>query len=271
MFDVHSHSTCSDGTETPSAVVEIAKARGLGLFALTDHDSISGVPEAMKRANEIDLPLLTGCEMEASFYDKLHLLCLGMDISDPGFLRLVERQREYRLERNEKLDKKLCSLGFDISRVLNTESDCVTRAHYARALVDAGYADDMNQAFDRILGRGACAYVSQERLSPKQVISATKNAGGVVVLAHPMQMRCEAAPMVKELVEAGIWGIEAHYYNATEGEIRRFTSLARAYGLYVTCGSDYHGADRPEAVIGECYRDNYELKRTEHELMRRFF
>ena len=91
------------------------------------------------------------------------------------------------------------------------------------------------------------------------------------MLAHPMQMRCEAAPMVKELVEAGIWGIEAHYYNATEGEIRRFTSLARAYGLYVTCGSDYHGADRPEAVIGECYRDNYELKRTEQELMRKFF
>lgn len=271
MFDVHSHSTCSDGTETPAEVVDIAKARGLGLFALTDHDSIAGVSEALRRAEEVDLPLLTGCEMEASFRDKLHLLCLGMDIYDSNFVRMVERQREYRLERNEKLNKRLRSLGFDISDVLNTDSDCVTRAHYARAMVDAGYAENMNQAYERFLGKGACAYVHQERLSPEQVITATKNAGGVVVLAHPMQTHCEAAPMVKELADAGIWGVEAHYYNASEDEIRCFTSLARAYGLYVTCGSDYHGADRPEAIIGECYRDNYELKRTEQELMRRFF
>ena len=271
MFDLHSHSVYSDGTETPSKVVDIAKESGLSLFALTDHDSIAGVKEAIVRAKEVSLNLLTGCEMEVSFYAVLHLLCLGMDIDDPGFKRVIERQREYRLERNDKLTKLLYSLGYDVAPALNTDCDCVTRAHFAAALVRLGYASSMNDAYRRILGQGCPGYVKQERLSPKEVIDCTKNAGGIVVLAHPMQMKCEPAPMVDELVSLGIWGIEAHYYNATPGETRLFTSLGKAHGLNITCGSDFHGSTRPEAVIGGCYDGCDELKRTEEKLYRLFF
>ncbi len=270
MFDLHSHSTCSDGSECPAAVVDIAAAKGLDLFALTDHDSVAGVPEALKRAQAVGLPMLSGAEMEASFYATLHLLCIGMDITDPGFAAMVARQREFRLERNAKLEAKLDSLGMNISGLIDEESDCVTRAHYARALVLAGFAKDMNDAYDRILGRSGMAYIQQERLSPKQVISAARDAGGIVVLAHPMQMHCAAAPMIRELAELGIWGVEAHYYNATIGQTRQFTALARANDLFVTCGSDFHGEDRPAAVIGGCYIENDELKRTRDELNRRF-
>lgn len=270
MFDLHSHSKCSDGSDTPSVVVEAAKAKGLDLFALTDHDSVAGVNEAFKRAGELGLPMLSGAEMEAAYPATLHLLCLGMDICEAGFAALVERQREFRLERNAELTKKLRLLGMDVSELIGSDSDCITRAHYARALVERGFAASMNDAYDRILGKNGVAYVKQERLRPEQVINATRSAGGVVVLAHPMQMRCEAAPMVRELTEYGIWGIEAHYYCATPGETKQFTSLARANNLFVTCGSDYHGKDRPAAVIGGCYEDNEELRRTRDELNRIF-
>ncbi len=270
MFDIHSHSTCSDGTNTPSEVVDIAKQKGLDLFALTDHDSIAGVDEAMLRAKTVGLNILTGCEMEANFYDKLHILCLGMDLNAPCFKKLISAQRGFRLERNSNLDKKLRSLSLDVSQYLNTDSDSVTRAHYAKAMVDAGYVKDLNEAYDRYLARGAVAYVPQERFSPRQVIDATTSAGGVCVLAHPMQMHCESAPMVRRLVDDGIWGIEAYYYNATPGEIVLFSSLAHTYNLFVTCGSDYHGINRPEAVIGKCFRNVDDLIRTEEELRSRF-
>lgn len=270
MFDLHSHSICSDGSEKPSDVVDIAKSSGLDLFALTDHDSVAGVEDALTRAQGVGIPMLSGAEMEAEYPVTLHLLCLGMDITDAGFDALVKRQKEFRTERNLKLTRKLRSIGMDVTEQINSESDCITRAHYARALVVGGFAQSMNDAYSRILGKSGLAYIKQERLSPEQIISATRNAGGIVVLAHPMKMNCEALPMVHELAEKGIWGIEAHYYCATPGETVRFTSLARENGLYVTCGSDYHGKDRPTAVIGGCYEDNYELKRTRAELNRIF-
>lgn len=271
MFDIHSHSTCSDGTNTPSEVVDIAKEKGLDLFSLTDHDSIAGVAEATLRAKSVGLRLISGCEMEAEFYDKLHLLCLGMDINEPCFQKMIHAQREFRLERNHNLDKKLRSLSLDVSNYLNTDSDSVTRAHYAKAMVDAGYVSDLNEAYDRYLARDALAYVHQRRFPPRQVIDATVSAGGICVLAHPMQMHCEPAPMVRRLVDDGIWGIEAYYYNATPGETVLFSSLAHTYNLFVTCGSDYHGINRPEAVIGKCYRNTDDLIRTEEELRLRFF
>lgn len=270
MFDLHIHSICSDGSETPAAVADMAKQSGLELFALTDHDSIQGVPEAAARANEIGLNMLSGAEMEASYPATLHLLCLGMDITEPGFIGMIERQREYRLERNVKLSERLAALGMDVSSALKAESDSVTRAHYARALVELGYAADMNDAYARILGSGCPAYIKQERLGPAEVVKRTRDAGGVVVLAHPMKMRCEPSRMVAELSELGLWGIEAHYYSATPGEIQQFSALGRAHGLFITCGSDFHGRDRPLAVMGGCCGGCDELKRSREELNRLF-
>lgn len=270
MFDLHSHSNCSDGSETPESVVDLAKAAGLELFALTDHDCIEGVNPAMRYAKSVGLNMLTGVEMEASYSDILHILGLGMDIDDPAFVSLVAKQKAYREERNHKLDEKLCSLGMDVSGTLNRDAYCTTRANYAQALVAASFASNLDDAFDRILGRGCPAYIRQEHPSAQEIISTIHRAGGVAVIAHPMMMKCNPAALIADMARLGIWGVEAYHSTATAGESVVFSSLARTHGLYVTCGSDFHGSSRPDVKIGGYYRDCDELKRTQQELKRLF-
>lgn len=270
MFDLHSHSICSDGSESPTGVVDIAIEAGLDLFALTDHDCTSGVSEAMEYASSLGLPMLTGAEMEAEYPATLHLLTIGMNINNSEFKKLVKKQTQFRDERNEKLEKLLNSLGMDVHPVLNTQSSCITRAHYAKALVDLGFANSMNDAFTRILGNNGKAYVKQQRLKPNEIINATLNAGGIVVLAHPMLMKYNSADLIDEMKKFGVWGVEAYYYASSHGKTRLFSSLARSHDLYITCGSDFHGADRPKAKIGCCYKECEDLIKTREELNRLF-
>ncbi|MCH5278335.1 MAG: PHP domain-containing protein [Christensenellaceae bacterium] len=270
MFDLHSHSICSDGSETPEAVVSIALKAGADLFALTDHDCVDGVDAAMRHAANIGLPMLTGTETEAEYHSTLHILGLGMDIHEFGFEKLMKKQEQCREERNEKLEKRLREVGMDVSPTLERSMFCTTRANFAAALVKAGYAADMDDAFNRIVGKGGIAYIKQEHPSPKEIISAINNAGGVAVAAHPMKMQCDPRALIAELAELGLWGVEAYYYSATPGETRLFSSLARQHGLFVTCGSDFHGSRRPAAKIGCCYKECDDLKRTRAAINKRF-
>lgn len=270
MFDLHSHSICSDGSETPEAVIDIAFNAGADLFALTDHDCVGGVGSALRHAAKIGLSMLTGTETEAEYPSTLHILGLGMDINEVGLVKLMKTQEQYREDRNAKLEKKLREVGMDVSSVLERSAFCTTRANYAAALVKAGYALDMNDAFNRIVGRDGIAYIKQEHPSTKEIITAINNAGGVAVVAHPMKMQCDHRTLIAELAEFGLWGVEAYYPSATPGETRLFSSLARQFGLFVTCGSDFHGSRRPDAKIGCCYRECDDLKRTREELNKRF-
>ena len=144
------------------------------------------------------------------------------------------------------------------------------RAHYAAALVEAGYAVDMNDAFNRLLGKNGIAYVKQEHPSAKEIISTINDAGGVCIVAHPMKTKCDANELINELAGLGLWGVEACYSTATEGETLLFTALAHEHGLFVTCGSDFHGKKRPNVSIGDGFRPCRELERTREELHRRF-
>lgn len=266
MFDLHSHSYYSDGSDSPQTVLTLAKQAGADLFALTDHDCAAGIPEAVKSAEEISLNFLPGIEIQAEYPEKLHILGLGMDIEDPQFVKLTEKLQLYREERNRNLDKRLKELGMDVSGVLKKGVFCTSRVNYAQALVEMGFASDISDAFRRIVGRHGAAAVSCRHPSIKEVLSTIQNAGGIAVLAHPMNMKCDHAALIAELKKSGLWGVEAYYYSASPEETRFFSSLAAKNGLYITCGSDYHGKRRPLASIGCCYRDSEQLKRTREKL-----
>ena len=268
MFDLHSHSYYSDGSDSPEAVLKLAKQAGADLFALTDHDCSAGIPEAVKYAGEISLNFLPGIEIQAEYPEKLHILGLGMDIEDPRFVKLTEKLQIYREERNRNLDKRLKELGMDVSGVLKEGIFCTSRVNYAQALVEMGFAADISDAFRRIIGKNGTAAVSCRHPSMEEVLNTVRKAGGIAVLAHPMNMKCDHDALIAELKQLGLWGIEAYYYSASKEETQFFSSLAAKNGLYITCGSDYHGKRRPLASIGCCYEDSDVLKRTREEINR---
>ena len=271
MFDLHTHSYCSDGTDAPELVAEKAAQLGCTLFALTDHDTMNGVAAAKARAAELSLPFLTGCEIEAKYEDTLHILALGVDGENPALCELLARKEQNRIDRNRRLGERLAELGMDVSSALVESRGSTTRANYASALVELGFAKDLADAFDRILKRGRPGYVPQEHPSPEEVIGTIRQAGGVAVIAHPMKMdKCDPGRLIADMARLGCWGVEAFYSTATEGQTRLFASLAREHGLFVTCGSDYHGERRAYAPLGGAWRDCAELRRTEAWLLRRF-
>lgn len=271
MYDLHTHSRCSDGSESPEHVAELAKAAGIELLALTDHDCVRGVPAALSRAAQLGLRMLPGVEAEADYADTLHILGIGQNIDAPCFQKLLAEQAALREERNRLLEIKLRKMGMDVSDYL-IRSESTTRANYAAALAAAGHAENITDAFRRILNSDALADIKQKHPSPQAVIDAVAGAGGAAILAHPMLMKkCDPHELVRDLADKGIWGVEAFYGAATEGEARLFSSLSREFGLFATCGSDFHGKSRPNAPIGSGWRSCAQLEAALSELCRRFF
>lgn len=199
MYDLHTHSRCSDGSESPEHVAELAKAAGIELLALTDHDCVRGVPAALSRAAQLGLRMLPGVEAEADYADTLHILGIGQDINAPCFQKLLAEQTALREERNRLLEIKLRKMGMDVSDYL-IRSESTTRANYAAALTAAGHAENTADAFRRILNRDALADIKQKHPSPQAVIDAVTGAGGAAILAHPMLMKkCDPHELVRDL------------------------------------------------------------------------
>lgn len=263
MFDIHIHSCCSDGSETPERIAQLAKDAGASLFALTDHDCVSGVERAQRRATELGIDMLPGAELEAEYPQQLHLICVGMDIHAPEFEALLEKQRRIRDARNLELAERLKRLGMDVSQRLDLSAECITRAHFAAELVRAGHAQSVSDAFRTILGRGCPGYVPQKHPEPGFIIETVAKSGGVCILAHPMKMNCCHSRLIAQLKQDGLWGVEAYYSSATPGQTQQFVSLARSFGLMVTCGSDFHGVTRPAASICGAWHRCPELELTQ--------
>ena len=203
MYDLHTHSRCSDGSESPEHVAELAKAAGIELLALTDHDCVRGVPAALSRAAQLGLRMLPGVEAEADYADTLHILGIGQDIDAPCFQKLLAEQTALREERNRLLEIKLRKMGMDVSDYL-IRSESTTRANYAAALAAAGHAENTADAFRRILNRDALADIKQKHPSPQAVIDAVTGAGGAAILAHPMLMKkCDPHELVRDLADKG--------------------------------------------------------------------
>ena len=248
-FDLHTHSIYSDGTQTPAAIVRAAKEAGLAFVALTDHDTVMGVPEAMAEGARIGIRVVPGVEYDIDYSVTMHILGLGIDPDAPEVKRTLAESAVRRARRNKAMFARLREVGCPIEDAVEGDG-LITRLHMANALVKKGYAQSRAEAFDKFLLKGRPAFVRSENISIAQAVAVTHAAGGIAVLAHPCQIRADKHAAVLAAVRDGIDGIEAFYPGTTEGERTLFLSLAQQHGLIVTCGSDFHGANRPAATLG---------------------
>lgn len=258
MLDLHVHSLYSDGTESPAALVAMAKAAHVRGLALTDHDSAAGVPEFLEACREAGMTGIGGVEVSANHEGgTLHILGLGIDPSDEALGDALAEVRDGRSERNMRILEKLQDLGFSITldEVLDLAGeDIVGRPHFARVMVARGWVDSVEEAFERYLERGCPAYVDRFRLQPEEAMSLIRGAGGVPVMAHPttaVQALEELPELVADLAAKGLGGIEAYYPDHSPETTEECLRLARRHSLLVTGGSDFHGEDvKPGIRIG---------------------
>ena len=254
--DLHTHTTASDGSDSPTGLVAAASALGLSAVAVTDHDTTEGLAEAEAAASRAGIELVRGLELSLEWGSgAMHLLVLLIDALDYISSRLG-RVRDGRVRRNLEVAERLRSQGVEVTMEEVREeggSGTVGRPHFASLLVRKGYAPDIPAAFDLYLARGRPAYVERFRLGPAEAIAAAHAAGGAAVLAHPLTLGVEGArfsAVLGELAERGLDGMEA-YYGAYDPPTRRsLVELARRHGLIPSGGSDYHGRFKPDVKLG---------------------
>ena len=258
MIDLHTHSTCSDGTLSPTQLVRAAREAGVTHLALTDHDTVAGLAEAREEAGIQGIAFLGGLEISAEFQPgTMHILGYGFDEGSPSLLEKLAYVQQARRDRNPKIVSILNRLGLGVTMEEVADEaggEVVGRPHFAAVLLRKGYVKSTQEAFDRYLAKGQPAYMDKVRLSPEDSIAAIRTAGGVAVLAHPLQLKAsgdealEAA--ISGLAKLGLQGMECYYRNHTQEDTARFLGLARRHDLVPTGGSDFHGSNRPRIRLG---------------------
>jgi len=259
FVDLHCHSTASDGTFAPSDVVALAVRSGLSALALTDHDTVAGVPEASEAARKAGIDFLAGIEISCDVPKPatMHLLGYGVDPESPVLLDLTKRLIAGRNDRNPKIINRLNELGIKITmEELKAEAKggVIGRPHIAAILLRKGYVSSMKNAFDNYLAPGGAAYFDKERVSPRQAIDMVRASGGLPVLAHPSQLRSENDAQlertIKDLADLGLAGLEVIHSDHNDALVARYTALADKYGLLKTGGSDFHGTRKKDISLG---------------------
>ncbi len=267
IIDLHVHSTKSDGTFTPTQLVDYARQKRLYAFALTDHDTIDGLEEAIEYAEKMrreakaagkvsarnPVPeVVPGIEFSTEYEGKdIHILGLYIDYKNPDFVARLQSFVDSRTLRNEKMCAKLQEAGIDVTYEKLSEEfpgSVITRAHYAQYMLRHGYVKSIKEAFDRYVGEHCSCYVPREKVTPFQAIELILSADGIPVLAHPALYRLpddKLEKLVAELKEAGLMGIEALYSTYVATEERQMRYLAQKYHLLLSGGSDFHGDNKP--------------------------
>ncbi|MDO9508289.1 MAG: PHP domain-containing protein [Thermovirgaceae bacterium] len=254
--DLHTHSTFSDGTFTPEALVRRAAKRHVAIISLTDHDTTSGLEKFMNACKKEGVQGVPGVELSAEAPFTLHIMGYRIDSLNKPFQKKLENLRTNRRKRNEEMIGKLVSLGASISMeevAAESGGEVVARPHIARVMVSKGFVPDMASAFKRYIGRGCPAYVPSLRLAPEECLSAVREAGGLPVLGHPGLMGLDEDELFKllgSLVDHGLWGLECISGHHGAGEIYYWLKVAAKFGLFPTAGSDFHGVDRPGTELG---------------------
>jgi predicted metal-dependent phosphoesterase TrpH len=248
-YDLHTHSSFSDGTETPSANVRMALERGLDGLGVTDHDTTDGLDEALAAAEGTGLEIVPGIEFSAE-YDgaSLHVLAYWIDPTNGPLRDELKRLTDTRFRRGELMIENLQALGFDISfeRVREIAGDdLIARPHVAQAMVEAGIVANEKEAFDRFISDGGVAYVPKHALDPIDALVLIRQAGGVCVLAHPGMWKGNGSvpdELVERMGEAGMAGLEVDHPDHDETQRAYYGALADRLGLVRTGASDCHGA-----------------------------
>jgi predicted metal-dependent phosphoesterase TrpH len=256
-FDLHSHSRLSDGTLSPDELVRRARAQGVDVLALTDHDVTDGLAEAAHTAAEVDLQLIPGVEISVTWSGlTFHIVGLNIDPQHAGLQAGLAKLRAFRSERGEEIARRLEKHG--IAGALAgaqafASGPILSRTHFARFLVEAGHAKDMRKVFKKFLTHNRPGYVSGDWATLEEAVSWIRDAGGQAVIAHPARYRVSATRL-RQFIEAfkdcGGEGIEVVSGSHSAGDVAGMAQYARRYELLASCGSDYHGPEQSWQELG---------------------
>ncbi len=251
--DLHSHSTWSDGRDTPAQLAGKAVAAGLSVLALSDHDTLQGIPEFEEACAQEAVFAVPAVELSARRGEEdAHVLGLFVDPDHEGFQEHLSGFRRERIRRGEGMAARLADLGYPVDleairRVVGSGS--FGRPHIARALVEARFVADEDEAFARFLKRGGPAWLPKPKWTMLDAISAIRAAGGLAILAHPF-WHDDPDAVIREAYEAGLDGIEVSHSDHVDADETRFRGLARNLNLLATAGSDHHGAPGGQRPLG---------------------
>ncbi|MCH8271724.1 MAG: PHP domain-containing protein [Candidatus Marinimicrobia bacterium] len=260
MIDLHTHTYASDGTYSPAALVTLAKEHGIEAIAVTDHDTIEGLPEAMEAGERLGVEVVPGMELSVEYGPgSMHILGLLINLEDKGLNDTLAKLQESRASRNPQIIEKLNELGMPITM---EEVEKISgggqlgRPHIAAALVKNGYVNNTQEAFDKYLQKGASAYFERRRLSREEAADLIHGAGGLLILAHPGTLGVNGSKfynLLSELKDAGFDGIEVFYNNHSHAEEDRLMKIADKLEFIISGGTDFHGENKPSIKLGVGY------------------
>lgn len=249
--DLHTHTTVSDGVLSPEELVRRAVESGVEILAITDHDTIDGLPAA-RRAAPAGLAILTGAELTCSIDRReAHILAYGVDADDPAFRQALERFRLQREQRARAIVERLNALGIDLDYAevaAISGHGTVARPHLAQALLARGVVSNLQEAFTRFLGRHAPAFVAKPALDPREAFDLVRSAGGVPSLAHPGTFQRD--DLIPQLADAGLAALEVRHTEHSAAQCGHYERMATQLGLLPTGGSDFHGTPGHRSRIG---------------------
>lgn len=256
-IDLHTHSLMSDGAQTPADVVRTAYAAGLSAIALSDHDNIEGVPEAMAEGQRLGIEVIPAVELSAQSDTELHILGYFIDIHNKRLNDAMAYALEVRDQRQQETCRKLNEQGFQITMdEVHQEAHgnkVLCRAHFAQIMVRKGYAASVKEAFSKYLSVGCYAYSNRQALTGPEAVSLIREAGGIAVAAHLHLIKLpdpELKEYLKTLIPYGLDGVEGYYTDYTSDIQERYQAMASELGLTISGGTDYHGANKPHITIG---------------------
>jgi len=257
-YDLHCHSTRSDGLLTPSEVVRRAAERGVEVLALTDHDEVAGLPEARAAAHEAGVQLVEGAELSVTWRDTtVHIVALGIDPENSLLAAGLANVRTSRDSRARRIGESLAASGIPdaLEGALEyvTSERLISRTHFARHLIDAGHARDMKEVFRRFLTAGKPGYVPHTWAALSDALQWIHGAGGQAVIAHPGRYKlgkAELRELINEFSDLGGDALEVVSPSHTPAQYAEFAAVARAFGLKVSCGSDFHAPGESRLDVG---------------------
>ena len=260
IVDLHTHSNKSDGSLSPTELVHYALKKGLKALALTDHDTFSGLDEAILAAQNTNLEIIPGIEFSTEYQGRdIHILGLLLDYKKEEFLKQVEPFLDSREIRNQRMCEKLTTAGLPISYIELQEmfpGAVITRSHFARFMLNKGYIKELSTAFTKYIGDHCPYFVGREKVRPEDAIALIHQAGGLAMLAHPTlysMTKKQLDLLVAHLKEHGLDGMEVIYSTYSPSEERDMKKLAMKYQLLFSGGSDFHGLAKPSLELATGY------------------
>lgn len=252
LYDLHVHTTASDGIYSPSEVIDQAEELGLSGLAITDHDTVSGLKEAHDYADKYkkNLLVIPGIEMNTELYEnEIHILGYYFNTEDSDLLNRLKEIKQARTERALKMIHRLHTMGMIISfeQVQKiAQGDLIARPHIAQALQDKGYVFSIKEAFEKFIGKGKPAYVPRYKFLPGEAIELIKNAGGISSLAHPGLIKDQS--LILEVIKMGIDGLEVYYPEHNIYQENEYITISKRNNILITGGSDFHGTGSEDSI-----------------------